>query len=168
MNTGIAFQVTSLCLSEKAKKVTTVLATPAAVTKIPPAKSPPTTICCFLGSWSRRTYGIGTKRIIKSVDVFMQPAASRCCTSLMQACGVADSVQYASGGLCTWSTSVSRLFWVLIVGVPALEQGNEKEDKAVESDKTRDKNYQVSITAPLVDRGQSVDQRQHRQFCQVC
>lgn len=43
--------------------------------------------------------GIGSNTIRKSVVVLMQPAASKCFCSLMQFCGVMDSVQYASTGL---------------------------------------------------------------------
>lgn len=99
MNTGIEFQVRSLLGSEKVTKVMAVLVAPAAVTKMPPANRLATMICCLRGSSRRRTYGIGASMMRKSVTVLMHPAASKCCTSLIQAWGVAESVQYASGGL---------------------------------------------------------------------
>lgn len=96
---GIALRVLSKFEVSKNEKVMAVLTAPAAVANKPPANKVPTMICCLLGSWRRRINGIGSSTIRKSVIVLMQPAASKCLCSLMQFCGVMDSVQYASTGL---------------------------------------------------------------------
>lgn len=96
---GIAVHVLSIFTSAEYAKVIAVLTAPAAVANSPPAKRLPTMTCCFLGNLSRAMNGIGSNTIIKSVVVLMHPATSKCLRSSKQFCGVADSVQYASGGL---------------------------------------------------------------------
>lgn len=99
MMIGTEFQVMSLLASEYRVNMTNVLTAPAAVTKTPPANRLPMIICCFLGSLSRITYGMGSSTMMKSVLVLMQPAASMWADSLMHFWGVADKVQYADTGL---------------------------------------------------------------------
>lgn len=96
---GIALRVLSKFEVSKNEKVMAVLTAPAAVANRPPANKVPTIICCLFGNWRRKMNGIGSSTIKKSVIVLMQPAASKCFCSLMQFCGVMDSVQYASTGL---------------------------------------------------------------------
>lgn len=84
---------------------------------------------------------------------------------------MAESVQYASGGLCGneigFSSRTGCVHVLSCFDLPALKHGNKKEQGAVESNHRSKKDDYISVAA-VVDRDHPVDQRQHRQLRQVC
>ena len=74
------------------------------MTRNPAAKRPTAMICWRKGRWRDHTVGMGRRTVIRSVKVFMQPAARRWRGSEMQfSWGPMWRVQYWETGLDMWS-----------------------------------------------------------------
>jgi hypothetical protein len=66
---------------------------PATLASRPPVKRRYTTIRCLVGSCRFLTVFMGSRTMIKSVTVFMTPAARTCASSLMHFCLTKERVQ---------------------------------------------------------------------------